>query len=582
LGVTEFSQAECASFDQKAWIADYEMLRSHTTRVYANFLDKVKYGEVDPYLLNQQTYDAIRNAKTEREAFLALLRFVSAFKDNHFRIVNMPELTLRILPEKYIYPIRLSDSENTVVIKSDTSDHCKLPAGTKVEKIDGRPVDEVVKYFEGFFNEGNYKLRRSRALEVITSGSFFPAGLTLTARLEDKKQVTCVLKPKIEPRTARSLPNKAPVVGTMTGTEACAAMGIRKSKNEFPFQLSTIDEFTAVDVTPSFSAGVLRRSNSSPIGFMRVHAFTEDNYLNTCADEWEKLQPKILGACDAKCQWNFRYQKLRQRLIDDADLVIQALKQKGIGTLVVDVTGNGGGTDWVDVIARMVAGQSKLECQARHMIRHPSTTESMSAILAEVETDRKQSHLNPKDKLILDEAAAKLVNLIADSKITCDLSPFWTKRDFTANCNQLMTQHQFACGLFPYLPAGSLDGMESKQALFNSLDHKYEESRFKGKLAIVVDRETGSAAEDFAAMLQDNHQATIIGEATNGNGCGFVNGAVPIKLPHSGIEVKMSNCARIRRDGSNAVFGVKPDIEIPWVGDDSAVATKALLNALSP
>jgi hypothetical protein len=30
-----------------------------------------------------------------------------------------------------------------------------------------------------------------------------------------------------------------------------------------------------------------------------------------------------------------------------------------------------------------------------------------------------------------------------------------------------------------------------------------------------------------------------------------------------------------------AVFGVKPDIEIPWVGDDSAVATKALLNALN-
>gem|GEM_PF-6023360 len=42
----------------------------------------------------------------------------------------------------------------------------------------------------------------------------------------------------------------------------------------------------------------------------------------------------------------------------------------------------------------------------------------------------------------------------------------------------------------------------------------------------------------------------------------------------------MSNCARIRRDGSNAVFGVKPDIEIPWAGDDSVVVTKALLNIL--
>jgi len=204
-------------------------------------------------------------------------------------------------------------------------------------------------------------------------------------------------------------------------------------------------------------------------------------------------------------------------LIDDADFVIQALKQQGIGTIVVDVTGNGGGTDLVDIIARMVASESILECQARHMIRHPSTTESTRATLSEVENDRKQSQLNPTDKRTLDEAAARLENLLADSKVTCDLSPLWTKCGFVPTCNQLTTQHEFACGLFPYLPAGSLDGTKSKQAFFNSLDHRYGESRFKGKLAIVVDRETGSSAEDFVAMLQDNHQATIIGEATNGS-----------------------------------------------------------------
>jgi len=63
----------------------------------------------------------------------------------------------------------------------------------------------------------------------------------------------------------------------------------RQGKNTFPFQLKTMDAFTPVDVTPSYTAGVLQGGNSLPIGFMRVGSFTEDNYLNMCADEWKNV-----------------------------------------------------------------------------------------------------------------------------------------------------------------------------------------------------------------------------------------------------------------------------------------------------
>jgi hypothetical protein len=53
-----------------------------------------------------------------------------------------------------------------------------------------------------------------------------------------------------------------------------------------------MDAFTPVDVTPSYTAGVLQGGNSLPIGFMRVGSFTEDNYLNTCADEWKNFGRK--------------------------------------------------------------------------------------------------------------------------------------------------------------------------------------------------------------------------------------------------------------------------------------------------
>jgi len=41
-------------------------------------------------------------------------------------------------------------------------------------------------------------------------------------------------------------------------------------------------------------------------------------------------------------------------------------------------------------------------------------------------------------------------------------------------------------------------------------------------LYVVLDRETWSAAEYFAALLQD-HAATVVGEVIGGAGCGYTN-----------------------------------------------------------
>jgi hypothetical protein len=62
---------------------------------------------------------------------------------------------------------------------------------------------------------------------------------------------------------------------------------------------------------------------------------------------------------------------------------------------------------------------------------------------------------------------------------------------------------------------------------------------------------------------------------------GNINGALPIRLPHSGIDVKMSNCVRIRKDGRNEVFGVEPDVKIPWAGDDPLAATQELAKVVT-
>jgi len=84
-----------------------------------------------------------------------------------------------------------------------------------------------------------------------------------------------------------------------------------------------------------------------------------------------------------------------------------------------------------------------------------------------------------------------------------------------------------------------------------------------------VDRGTWSAAEYFAALLQDNHAATVIGELTGGAGCGYTDGGIPATLKNSGAQLKMPDCVRFRADGSNEVNGITPDILLPWSGHDS-------------
>src|SRR5437879_498820 len=94
---------------------------------------------------------------------------------------------------------------------------------------------------------------------------------------------------------------------------------------------------------------------------------------------------------------------------------------------------------------------------------------------------------------------------------------------------------------------------------------RYSCSESTGRLPIyvLVDRETWSAAEYFAAILQDNKAATIVGELTGGAGCGYTNGGIPAELRQSHAVVKMPDCVRLGKDGSDEVNGVIQDILVP-------------------
>lgn len=83
---------------------------------------------------------------------------------------------------------------------------------------------------------------------------------------------------------------------------------------------------------------------------------------------------------------------------------------------------------------------------------------------------------------------------------------------------------------------------------------------WKGPLIVLVDNETWSAAEQFTALLQDNGAAVVMGTRTGGAGCGHIDDNDPITLKHRGAKLELPNCVRFRKDGTNEVSGVVPDV----------------------
>lgn len=139
----------------------------------------------------------------------------------------------------------------------------------------------------------------------------------------------------------------------------------------------------------------------------------------------------------------------------------------------------------------------------------------------------------------------------------------------------------FASGLLAELPAGRLHGRDWAADVFSPAQYPYRDSVWAGPLIILVDDETWSAAEQFTALLRDNDAAIVMGARTGGAGCGHLYGNDPVILSNSKARLELPNCARFRKDGSNEVNGIVPDVPtgVRW-NDGSAFAARLTADRL--
>ena len=91
-----------------------------------------------------------------------------------------------------------------------------------------------------------------------------------------------------------------------------------------------------------------------------------------------------------------------------------------------------------------------------------------------------------------------------------------------------------------------------------------------GPLAVLVDRRSASATEEFVTWLKDNDRAVIAGERTFGAGCGYVDGGSAIALKAAPLHIMVPNCSRYTREGINEIEGIAPNVAVDWPATTAA------------
>lgn len=297
------------------------------------------------------------------------------------------------------------------------------------------------------------------------------------------------------------------------------------------------------------------------IGVLRIPIFAPSPV--ECAAALAELGLPLDAPCDEACA--DRVSRRTDRLfLDEVSTRLRALTARGADILLVDVAQNGGGSDTAIAIARMLAGPD-VPTPALGLVR----TEATARDLAEDEAVLRSGLANasPTEAVLLERLIASHQRARSEAAAPCDRAALWRGRN--PGCSQTIRGAFFAGGLIDRdLPVESLEKpwaeIVSSTARFGRVERIW-----RGPLIMLVDGYSASSTELFGAMLQDAGQAVIMGSPSFGAGCGWVRPPQTVSLRNSGGQLSIPDCARFRRDGTNEVDGLQPDVLVGFRTSDS-------------
>ncbi|MGH7585415.1 MAG: hypothetical protein ACREMH_04140, partial [Gemmatimonadales bacterium] len=209
------------------------------------------------------------------------------------------------------------------------------------------------------------------------------------------------------------------LLASVDGRTACARLGYESDVNESRLALAP---GYRVHAEGSFPTGLVQIPGGETAGVLRVSSFSETGYPDVCEGVWETFRGSLThdSACVNECQWRFQWEVASALLLEEANAV-RSLRQAGATILVVDLTGNGGGTDWVDPAARQLVARP-ISATLSSGVRHRHHVGPLEGDRPPLLNDLARTDLKPGQRELLTAALARLDSAIAEAKAPCDRS----------------------------------------------------------------------------------------------------------------------------------------------------------------
>jgi hypothetical protein len=367
-----------------------------------------------------------------------------------------------------------------------------------------------------------------------------------------------------------SSPDAPSFTPSLTAAEACALAGLdvnaRPDGWDLPFPEAPGAELIADE---EFPAVLMALADGRKVGILRVANFGHQDFGPSCARAWEELKAEWTKTpCTDGCRWLLVARTMHNGAARAAE-VANELQRRGAVAVVIDITGNGGGSEFADAMARALTA-TPLHLAAGGFIRHPhriaQLQEEREAILADT------ARATPAQRVVMTGALAQIDSLLIEAARDCGRDLVWSGTP--APCSNTLVAPPYV----EYAPPGAFDGLENGWALWAPSWHAGAEGIYRGPLLVLQDHRSASASEEFTARLRDNGAVRVIGERSFGAGCGYTNGGTRLELEGLGLLIRAPDCQRLRRDGSNETEGIAPDVDAGWGADDAPAlrVTKAL------
>jgi hypothetical protein len=330
----------------------------------------------------------------------------------------------------------------------------------------------------------------------------------------------------------------------------------------------SFSSYKPLGTDPVLPAGIIT-INGARVGVLRIEVFMPEHSPSLCTEAVQQLHIDITASCDDACSdkiENFAYARMTAILEDR----LRSLRSNGATVLMVDITNNGGGSEWSEAVARELS-RKQLLAESLGFVRGPLWTKHWDDIIHQLQTDAKDA--TPADRNNLEDWISQAIRAKQQAEASCSHND--------PHCDWL-GRAGYATGLVGKAPADAFAGKPWGPTVFTPAEFPYHDGTWDGPVILLTDQGTFSAAEEFAAILQDNHVALIAGARTGGAGCGHTDGGTPTTLSNSQATFELPDCARFRADGTNEVNGVIPDRLLPWRANDSPAYKARLLEQALP